>query len=266
MPYVTNAGARIYWEEHGKGDPLLLIMGLGATLEWWQRLVPILEARYRTIVFDNRGVGRSDVPPGPYSIPAMADEAASVLDAAGIASAHVFGASMGGMIAQEIALAHPSRVRSLILGCTACGGPQSVPAAKDVRAALGARSTVTREEAMWAMVPYSVDASTPRERVAEDIAVRLGARVTNDGYFAQFEGIRAWRGTHDRLAGITMPTLVIHGETDQLVPAENGRIIARAIPHARLVMIPHASHMFFTDQIEASSEAILMFLDAPAPA
>jgi pimeloyl-ACP methyl ester carboxylesterase len=281
VPYVTHAGAKIYWEEAGQRDPissavspiaavqrdpLLLIMGLGATLEWWQRLIPVLAPRYRTIVYDNRGVGRSDVAPGPYSIPAMAEDAAAVMDAAGIASAHVFGASMGGMIAQELALNHPSRVRSLILGCTACGGPQSVPAEKPVRAALAARSTMTREDAAWSMAPYIFDASTPRERVAEDIAVRLAATVTNDGYFAQFQGIRAWTGTHDRLAGIRMPTLVMHGETDQLVPPENGRIIARAIPHARLVMVPHASHMFFTDQFEASSEAILSFLDAPMPA
>ena len=279
MPYLTrDDGVKIYWEEAQSDhvgaassaisvkQPLLLIMGLGATLEWWFRLVPVLAPRYRTILYDNRGVGRSDVPAGPYSIPAMADDAVAVMDAAGIASAHVFGASMGGMIAQELALNHPSRVRSLILGCTACGGRQSVPASKAVVAALGARSTMTREEAMWMMAPYIFDAGTPRERVAEDIAVRLGARVTNDGYFAQLQGIRAWSGTYDRLAGIAMPTLVIHGETDQLVPAENGRIIAAAIPRSHLVMIPHASHIFFTDQFETSSDALLAFLEAPAPA
>jgi pimeloyl-ACP methyl ester carboxylesterase len=264
MPQATSAGTKIYWEEHGAGDPLLLIMGLGATLDWWRRLLPVLTPRYRTIVYDNRGVGRSDVPPGPYPIPQMADDAAAVMDAAGIESAHVFGASMGGMIAQELALNHAARVRSLILGCTACGGRQSVPAAKEVAVALGARSTMTREEAMWAMAPYIFDAGTPRDIVAEDIAVRLQATVTNDGYFAQLGGIRAWSGTHDRLAGLTMPTLVIHGETDQLVPAENGRIIAKAIPHARLAMIPNASHIFFTDQTEASSRALLSFLRSGA--
>jgi Dipeptidyl aminopeptidases/acylaminoacyl-peptidases len=93
------------------------------------------------------------------------------------------------------------------------------------------------------MAPFIFDEGTPRERVAEDIAVRLRATVSNDGYFAQLAAVRAWEGTHDRLAGLTMPTLVIHGETDQLVPVENGRIIARAIPHARLVTIPHASHI-----------------------
>jgi 3-oxoadipate enol-lactonase len=263
VPYLTrDAGVKIYWEEHGSGDPLLLIMGLGATLEWWNRLIPVLSARYRTIVYDNRGVGRSDIPPGPYPIAVMAEDAAAVLDAAGIASAHVFGASMGGMIAQELALNHPSRVRSLILGCTACGGAQAVPAAKPVRDALGARSTMTREEAMWVMAPYIFDEGTPRERIAEDIAVRLQAKVTNDGYFAQLGGIRAWSGTYDRLGGLKMPTLVIHGETDQLVPAENGRILAGAIPGSRLVMIPRASHIFFTDQFEATSGALLSFLES----
>lgn len=269
MPYVTrDDGVKIYWEEAGvlppstkSPQPLLLIMGLGATLEWWWRLIPILSSRYRTVVYDNRGVGRSDVPEGPYSIPAMAEDAAAVMDAAGMASAHVFGASMGGMIAQELALNHPSRVRSLILGCTACGGTQTAPAAREVGVALGARKTMTREAAMWAMAPYIFDAGTPRERVAEDIAVRLTATVSNDGYFAQLAGIRAWSGTYDRLARLAMPTLVIHGETDQLVPPENGRIVAKAIPHARLAMIPNASHIFFTDQLEASTGALLSFLE-----
>jgi pimeloyl-ACP methyl ester carboxylesterase len=272
MPYVTSAATQIYWEEAAapvaddRREPLLLIMGLGATLEWWQRLIPILTPRYRTIVYDNRGVGRSDVPPGPYSITQMAEDAAAVMDAAGIGSAHVFGASMGGMIAQELALHHPSRIRSLILGCTACGGKHVVPASREVGIALGARNTMTREQAMWTMAPYIFDEGTPRERVAEDIAIRLRAPVGNDGYFAQLAAIRAWEGTHDRLASLAMPTLVIHGETDQLVPVENGRIITRAIPHARLVTIPHASHIFFTDQLEAASRALLGFLAAPAPA
>jgi 3-oxoadipate enol-lactonase len=283
VPYLTrDDGVRIYWEDarmepqstpSSQADrlvsadsdsaleqPLLLIMGLGATLEWWQRLIPVLSPHFRTIVYDNRGVGRSDVPPGPYSIPAMAEDAVAVMDAAGIETAHVFGASMGGMIAQELALNHPSRVRKLILGCTACGGTHVVPAAKEVGVALSARSTMTREAAMWTMAPYIFDAGTPREHIAEDIAVRLKATVSNDGYFAQLAGIRAWSGTHDRLAALKMPTLVIHGETDQLVPPENGRIIAKAIPGSRLVMLPHASHIFFTDQLEASTRALLSFL------
>src|SRR6266571_1404047 len=102
MAYAESEGAKIYWEAHGSGDPLLLIMGLGASLEAWDRIAPMLAMRYRTILFDNRGVGRSDVPSGPYSLETMADDAAAVLDAAGVESSHVFGASMGGMIAQEL--------------------------------------------------------------------------------------------------------------------------------------------------------------------
>ena len=266
MPHTSHGGVRIWWEEHGAGDPLLLIMGLGATLEWWNRLQPSLTPRYRTILFDNRGVGRSDVPPGPYSIPVMADDALAVVDAAGVTAAHVVGLSMGGYIAQELALRHPGRVRSLVLGCTSCGGREAVRAAPEVAAALSARVKVPLADAMWGMVPYTFDASTPRQAVAEDLAMRLRAAVSDDGYFAQLQAIRAWPGSHDRLSAIAAPTLVIHGETDQLVPPENSRILARAIPNVRLVMLPHASHIFLTDQLEPARDAILAFLSGPAEA
>src|ERR1700730_5118305 len=116
MPFINNQGARIYWDEQGEGEPVLLIMGLGYPSAMWYRTRPLLAARYRTIALDNRGVGRSDVPPGPYPISLMASDAAAVLDASGVESAHLFGVSMGGMIAQEFALQYPKRVLSLILG------------------------------------------------------------------------------------------------------------------------------------------------------
>src|SRR6202044_1765574 len=125
MPFVENQDAKIYWDEQGSGEPLLLIEGLGYPSYMWHRTRPILAQTYRTIVLDNRGVGQSDVPPGVYSIELMASDAAAVLDAAGVQRAHVFGVSMGGMIAQEFALQYPKRVLSLILGCTAAGGPHA---------------------------------------------------------------------------------------------------------------------------------------------
>jgi len=127
MSFVENQGAKIYWDEKGSGEPLLLIMGLSYPSYMWHRTRPLLAKRFRTIALDNRGVGQSDVPPGPYSIALMASDAAAVLDAAGVQGAHVFGVSMGGMIAQEFALQYPDRVFSLILGCTASGGPHAVP-------------------------------------------------------------------------------------------------------------------------------------------
>ena len=262
MPYLTSGGARIYWEQDGPDgqDAVLLIMGLGATLEWWYRIRPALAARFRTILFDNRGVGRSDVPPPPYSIAQMADDAAAVLDGAAVGRAHVVGLSMGGYIAQELVLRHPSRASSLVLGCTSCGGRDAVPADKDVRTALTARATMTREQAMRLMAPYTFDASTPREALEREFAIRLRTTATNEGFFAQLQAIRDWPGTLARLPEVGVPTLVIHGENDRLVPPENGRIVAAAIPGARLVMLKHASHIFFTDQFEPARDALLQFL------
>ena len=260
MPHTSRDGVKLYWEQRGTGESLLLIMGLGVTLEGWSRLAPDLADRYRIILFDNRGVGRSDVPPGPYAMATLAADAAAVLDAAGIEAAHVFGVSMGGMIAQEFVLTYPSRVRSLMLGCTTCGGRDGVPARPEVLAALGARATMTREEAMWAVAPYIYDASTPKSRIDEDFARRLSAPVSAEGYFAQLAGIRAWSGTRARLPLIAAPTLVIHGENDQLIPSANAHLLAETIPHARLVLIPGAGHVFTTDRFDASRDAVLSFL------
>ncbi|MGA9768857.1 MAG: alpha/beta fold hydrolase [Blastocatellia bacterium] len=259
MPYVESDGAKIYWEEHGSGPPLLLIMGLGYTLDMWNRALPAMAERFRTIVFDNRGVGRSDVPPGPYSIQLMAADARAVIDHAGIDKAHVFGVSMGGMIAQEFALQYPERVKSLVLGCTACGGPKAVPAAPGVFATLMARARMTPEEAIRAMIPFIYDEATPRERIEEDLEIRRRTLASVEGYTAQVQAIIAWQ-SYNRLSQIAAPTLVIHGETDKLVPPENGRLIAEMIPGARLMMLPAASHIFVTDQPEASIEATLAFL------
>ena len=123
MPFVENQGAKLYWDEQGSGEPLLLIMGLSYPSYMWHRSRTVFANSYRTIALDNRGVGQSDVTPGIYSIALMASDAAAVLHAAGVESAHVFGVSMGGMIALEFALQYPSRVRSLILGCTAAAVP-----------------------------------------------------------------------------------------------------------------------------------------------
>src|SRR6202046_4175973 len=148
MSFVENQGAKIYWDEQGSGEPLLLIMGLSYPSYMWHRTRPLLVKNYRTIAFDNRGVGQSDVPPGVYSIALMASDAAAVLDAAGVESAHVFGVSMGGMIAQEFALQYPKRVRSLVLGCTAAGGPTAVRADAEATQMLMTRDKMTPEQAI----------------------------------------------------------------------------------------------------------------------
>jgi 3-oxoadipate enol-lactonase len=264
MAFFENQGARIYWDEQGKGEPVLLIMGLGYPSYLWHRTRPALKERYRTVALDNRGSGQSDAPDGPYSIALMASDAAAALDAAGVRSAHVFGLSMGGMIAQEFALQYPARVRSLILGCTAPGGPNAVRAEKNVTEILMARN-MSPEDAARAMRPYIYDPATPLDRIEEDMAIRRKWFPRPEAYMAQLQGIFAWEA-YARLDRIAAPTLVIHGQSDQLVPAGNGELIASRVPGAKLVMLPHASHIFTTDQPEASQRAIMDFLGRQAPA
>jgi 3-oxoadipate enol-lactonase len=259
MSFVENQGTKIYWDEQGQGQPVLLIMGLGYTSAMWHRTRPALSQHFRTIAFDNRGVGLSGVPPGPYSIATMASDAAAVLDAAGVSRAHVFGVSMGGMIAQEFALLYPARTRSLILGCTAAGGPSAVRAESKVADVLMARGGMTPEQAREAILPYIYDAATPREKIDEDIGVRQPWLPTPAGYMAQLLAILAWE-SYSRIAQLAAPTLVIHGESDALVPPGNGELIAGRIPGAKLVLLKHASHLFLTDQNEAAHQEILEFL------
>lgn len=262
MSLAENLGAKIYWDEQGQGEPVLLIMGLGWASNMWHRTRPVLAARYRTIAFDNRGAGRSDVPPGPYTIALLASDAAAVLDAAGVERAHILGASMGGMIAQEFALQYSDRVRSLILGCTAAGGPRAVQAEADAIQLLFRRDSNPEERAK-AAVPFIYDSGTPRERIDQDLAVLSEWYPNAEGYMAQLQGILAWEAD-SRLPNITAPTLIIHGENDRLVPAANGRLIVERIPGARLVMLSHASHIFMTDQPAAAHHAQMEFLSAHA--
>ena len=261
MAYTVNQGVKIYWDEQGSGEPLLLIMGLGYPSDAWYRTRPVLAGHYRTIAFDNRGVGRTDTPPGPYPIPAMASDAAAVLDAAGVENSHIFGISMGGMIAQEFAIQYPQRVRSLVLGCTAPGGPHAVRAEAAATQMLMARGTMTKEEAAEAAVPFIYDPSTPRKLIDEDIEKRRPWFPSGEAYAAQLQGILAWE-SYSRLAQISAPTLVVHGEHDRLVPPGNGKLIAEHVRGSELVMLKDAGHIFTTDQPQAAQSAILKFLAA----
>src|ERR1700685_1748981 len=201
MSCVENKGVKIFWDQLGQGEPILLIMGLGWASAMWHRSRPLLAGRYQTIALDNRGVGRSDLPAGPYPIGLMASDAAAVLDAAEIESAHVFGISMGGMIAQEFALQYPKRVRSLILGCTAAGGPTAVRAEPEAIQMLMTRDKMSPEQAAEAPVPFIYDSTTPRERIDEDIAIRRPWFPRPEAYRAQLQGIFAWE-VYSRVSGM----------------------------------------------------------------
>jgi 3-oxoadipate enol-lactonase len=260
MPYVTNRGARLYWEEQGDGPPVLLIMGLSFTLEMWFRVVPHLTKSYRVILFDNRGIGKSDVPAGPYTMRMLASDAEAVLGAAGVSAAHIVGASMGGMVAQELALRSPERVLSLMLGCTSYSGlfgkwPNFRKGPSNM--AWLRASRLERERSMRHML-YAT--GTLEELIEEDIQVRCQCSWTQKGVFSQLAAILLWN-SYGRLPSIKVPTLVVHGAEDHLLPPENGRIVASRIPGARFELIPNAGHILMTDQPEITIRHLLGFLE-----
>ena len=252
-------GARIWWTSEGAGEPVILVMGLAYPSDMWFRVAPALARSHRVIRLDNRGAGRTgDVPGAPYTVETMADDVRAVLDEAGETSAHVVGVSMGGLIAQELALTAPHRVRSLVLACTHPGAAHAVwdP---EALALLAERGGLTPQQAAEASIPFNYAATTPRERIEEDWAVRLPLACTPQGYLAQVMGSSRWSGL-ERLPDLRVPTLVVHGEGDRLVPPANGRRIAHAVPGAELVVLPDANHLFFTDQPERTNHLLLDWL------
>jgi pimeloyl-ACP methyl ester carboxylesterase len=257
MPWASNGRVRIYWEEEGSGDPLLMIMGLSFSLAMWGELRPFLARHFRVILFDNRCVGKSDTPLAPFRIATMATDASAVLDAAGISGVKVLGISMGGMIAQELTLRYPERVTKLVLGCTHAGGPRAVRAAPAVLRVLA--SPMVSEAKLAAMTPIIYHPGTPAERISADLRLVRENAPNLRGYLQQLTAIAVWSSA-SRLANIRVPTLILHGDSDRLVPTENAHILAKGIRGAKLVILPKAGHMFYTDQPELTRLELLNFL------
>jgi 3-oxoadipate enol-lactonase len=263
---AANGTVSLHYESTGAGAAVLLVMGLGMNATGWWRTVPVLcAAGLRVLTFDNRGVGRSDRPAGPYTTAVMADDAAAVLDAAAVQCAHVYGISLGGMIAQEIALRHPDRVARLVLGATTPGGDGALPADGETLAFFHRRREMRAEEAVWASVPYNYSTRTRSEhgdRIAQDIHQRLRYPVEPDPYAAQLAAALG-HDAYDRLHQIRAPALVVHGQEDVMVPPANGRLLAKLIPDARLLELPGAAHLYPTDDPNADDE-VAAFLTASA--
>lgn len=265
MPTVKVNDISIYYETHGEGEPLVLVMGLGGPLEWWFLQIPEFSRHYRVIAFDNRGSGRSDKPDIPYTMEMMANDLAGLLDALGISSAHIFGISMGGMIAQHFALLYPHRVKTLILGATTPGGSHAVsPDAESMKVLfdLERMQSLSPEERFREMLPFifSQDFIHRNQSVMREIAVRMSQHITPPhGYMRQAQAIMG-HDTYDRLPEIKAPTLVIAAEEDRIVPVENSRIIASRIPGAELVLFPKAGHGFNIELAEEVNRAVLDFL------
>lgn len=268
MPYAQIPSGRLYFETHGDGEPLLLHPGFGCTVEiFWRNTQPLAE-RFRVIVFDPRGAGRSDTGPADMLMKDFADDAAALLDALGIDTAHVFGTSFGGMVAQHIALEHPTRVRRLVLGCTSGGGDKHVlPPMENMARFIAASEIEDPVEAMRSTYGnnYS-DAFIAGwdTRLAERAVALQGLRSDPEGRASQVHAVQN-HDTHPRLADIAAPTFVAHGTDDGTVPVENGTLLANAIPGAMLRLYPEGRHLFFTECAEALNRDIIDFLTAPEP-
>jgi 3-oxoadipate enol-lactonase len=251
MPEVRLADVRLHYEVSGHGDPLLMVMGLGGSSAGWApELITELALSFRTIVYDNRGTGQSDKPDVPYSLEMFAADAIAILDDLNIRRAHLFGVSMGGMIAQEVALRYGSRLQTLTLGCTTCGGKNAVPPPPEsVKLLTAPRDGLSDEEVIrrgWPLA-YTPDYIKNHQTELEASIPRLLVNATPTFIFKRHLDATYGLKTYERLPQITIPTLIITGAKDVLIPARNSEILAERIPGARLHTIPNAAHAFFNE-------------------
>jgi 3-oxoadipate enol-lactonase len=258
-------GISLYYESCGSGEPVLLISGLGSNTELWCRQTTVLSSHHQTIAFDNRGAGRSDVPDGPYTIKEMASEAVRLLDALDIPAAHVVGSSMGGMIAQEVAIQYPDKALSLALIATQCGGPHAFGAAQENAAALEELATLdmTPQERARGWVPYTLSQSfrtANPELVEEYVRVSALYPPTTAGLRAQWSALMGY-DSWERLPLVTAPALILQGDQDLLVPPENADVLGVRIPDSRVAFIPGAGHSLAFEAAEEVAEMLLQFFE-----
>lgn len=254
---------QLWIEQAGDGAPVLCISGLGYASWCWADLSDALQTDYRVIRFDNRGTGRSDKPAGPYSMALMADDAARVLDHCGIGQAHVIGHSMGGYIAQTLALRHAPRVRSLILVGTSPGGPQTLPVPQETQAAWQSAAQLSPAEYARTTMPRSFAPGwTERNplRFEEILAQRLQFPTPAANWRAQFEACIEYVERGVPVENIRVPALVIHGQDDRVVPHANGEVLARRLPGARFASLPGIGHLPYLEDAPGFTRLVREFL------
>ena len=263
MPFVSATdGTRIHYEVTGKpgATPVLMIQGLGASKNAWNLQRIAMATRFRIISFDNRGAGRSDKPTVPFTLEQMAEDAIAVLDAAGIETAHVVGASMGGVISQIVAVKYPQRVRSLTLVCTACRNHpwrQELLQSWAKTAEEKGMIEVGKEAAQWVMSPRSFRRLVP----AFTWMGPLAALRPRHSFVSQIDAILNTReDLVDQLSTITAPTMVIVGNQDILTPRGDSEEIAERIPNAELVVISGAAHGLMMEHSSTFNKILIEFL------
>ena len=260
MPAVDIGARELHVVRRGAGEPLLLIHGLAGTHGiWGEPFLAVLDGTFEVLAYDQRGVGFSSPSEGPFTIADLADDAAALLDALGLASAHVVGTSMGGMVAQELALRHPEKVRTLVLGCTYAGGPGSVITD---RAVIGRFLDAIRggEVELTLRTGFEINmAPAAREREGAYRNYRRLALAAPCPREVIVEQARA-TATHDtsaRLGGVEAPTLILHGDLDEMLVVANARHIAGLMPGARLEILEGVGHLFWIEEPERSAALIV---------
>jgi len=243
-------GCRLYYEVHGSAQspPLILLEGMGGDIPGFRRNIPHLAEELRVIAYDFRGNGRSDAPDEPMTMGTFVDDTIALLDALGIERVHVYGQSFGGMVAQELALDHPKRLRTLVLACTHTGGSHAVR-----------RSVTVPKDEPWRQLYAPGFPDGHPEHVAEDLRVGSANPQKPHAGRRQWEAMQAF-DAYDRLQEIRVPTLVLQGTEDLMVPVENARILAERIPGAELALLQGAGHVYHSERAEEADALVLDFV------
>ena len=268
MPYEkVQENVELYYEVHGSDEapPIVLLEGWGYSIWMWFRQIPALKEKFRCIVFDNRGVGKSSKPDFPYTMKMFADDTTNLMKALGIQKAHILGISMGGYIAQQIAISYPEMVKSLILVSTSFGGPNAVPSTDRTQAMMFAIPTETLSEEQAMNMRYSVIFSDQFrdenkllikqiQRWREQIPQPLKARGNQAAAATSFDA-------EDEVKGIKVPTLIMHGDSDLVVPPGNAELLAKNIPSSKLILFKGGPHLSFIEHYESFNEQVMKFID-----
>lgn len=264
MPKIHANGIDLYYEIHGSGEPVVLIGGLGADTFLWFRQTPELCKQFQVIVFDSRGAGQSDKPVEPYSIRIFADDTAGLLQGLGISRAHAVGGSLGGLIAQEFALAYPEMVNRLVLVSTGFGGPHMakpslldmIPMLLTMRRSGDPARDIQRSFELFTSKAWC---QTHPDLVGQYVAWRVAHPQPPDAYKRQQAAVKTYNA-EDRVGQIKAPTLIVHGGKDRVVPVRNAHLLSAKLPQAQLVIFPEGGHACIVDHAEQFNETVTWFL------
>lgn len=265
--YADSGGVRIGYELRGRLHRrrpwLVLIQGMGLDRHGWGRVPGKLRRRFRLVLVDNRGCGRSDRPAGSFTVADMAGDVVAVLDAAGVRRAHVLGVSLGGMVAQELAIRHPERVDGLVLACTTPGWPFAYPMPAPSVRLIAATARLPAEAAWRRHMENALSARTVRDQpeLVERLLARQGSLLADSGTLSAQAAAGARYAGRLRQAGIQARTLVLHGGADTVVDPRNGRLLAARIPRAELRIFPGLGHLFFWEEPDSFAAAVTSFLE-----